>query len=41
VAVGVVGLVVGLNQVGTTAGGVYLLASAVAFGLLTNAVLRR
>ncbi len=38
---GVAGLVVGLNQPGTTPGGVYLVASALAFGLLANAILRR
>ena len=36
VAVGTVGLIVGINSVGTNSGGIYLLA-AVAFGLLANA----
>jgi hypothetical protein len=40
-AVGVLGVVVGFNQAGTTGGGIYLLAGAVAFGLLANAVLRK
>lgn len=39
--VGVLGVIVGLNDVGTTGGGLYLLAGALAFGLLANAVLRK
>jgi hypothetical protein len=39
-AVGVFGFIVGINEV-RTIGGLYMIASAVAFGLLANAVLRK
>ncbi len=38
---GVVGLVGGVLLIFTDHGGLYLLASAIAFGLLANAVFRR
>jgi hypothetical protein len=40
-AVGILGVIVGINQPGTTGGGLSLIAAALAFGLLANAVFRK